>query len=252
MITTLVQLNPEWENPQKSIEQIDKLIPQIENSDLIVFPEMTLTGFSMNSVELAEELDGVSTIFFINLSRKLKTHIVAGVIEKDEDKIFNTAVHFNRDGLVAARYRKIHPFSMGNENKYYHSSKEPVITKIDNMTFGLSVCYDLRFPELYRQYAKQQVDGLINIANWPVARINHWQKLLAARAIENLSFMIGCNRSGKDPFYKYNGSSEIYNPMGEQLLHMDTDEVVGKAEIIKESVEKTRSKLNFLDDIKLI
>ncbi len=252
MKVALIQLNPVWENTSDSIKQVEGLTDKFEEADLLVFPEMSLTGYTMNSQKLAEELDGESTVYFIELARQLKKHIVAGIIEKAEDKTYNSAVHFNRDGLISARYRKIHPFSMAEEHKYYSPSNEVVTTKIDDMTFGLSVCYDLRFPELYRLYGKQRVDGLINIANWPIQRIHHWDKLLAARSVENLCYMIGCNRTGKDPFYEYCGNSSVYSPMGEQLACMSKDETVALVEIEKEEVDKTRLKLNFLDDIKLI
>jgi predicted amidohydrolase len=252
MKIALVQISPVWENPKATILKIDSLIKSCETADVIIFPEMTLTGFSMDAKKLSEDIDGVSTTYFINLSREIKKHIVAGIIEREGEKVYNTAVHFNRDGLISARYRKVHRFSMANEDKYYNSSRQIVITKIDDMSFGLSVCYDLRFPELYRLYAKERVDGLINIANWPVQRIRHWNKLLAARAIENLSFMIGCNRTGNDPYYEYNGHSAVYSPMGEEMIIMDNSEKVSIVEINSGIVNETREKLNFLDDITLI
>ena len=253
MKISLVQYSPEWENPGKNIDKIESLISTYEEeTDLMIFPEMTLTGFTMHSEKFAEEIDGVSTKYFFSLSQKLKTNILAGIIERDGNKIYNSLVHFNRNGLITARYRKIHPFSYSNEDKYYSKGKEPVTTKIDNTVFGLSICYDLRFPELYRLYAKQGAEVLVNIANWPVQRIEHWKALLRANAIFNQAFMIGVNRTGNDPFYKYSGASAVFNPMGENLTMLDSSEIIQTISINSEEVKVTRDKLPFLQDIRLI
>lgn len=249
----LLQYNPLWENPKGNIEKVDRMIESLkERVDLLVLPEMSLTGFTMESKKYAEDIDGISTIYFMKLSQKLKCHILAGVIEKSEEGIFNTLVHFNRDGLIAARYRKIHPFGYGMEDKNYSAGNETVITKIDNVKAGLTICYDLRFPELYRLYAKQKADLLINIANWPVPRIDHWRTLLKARAIENQCFVIGVNRAGNDPHLQYNGFSSVYDPMGYELLSVKDEENIFVVDLNIELVKETREKLPFLDDIRMI
>ena len=153
--------------------------------------------------------------------------------------------------MIRVRYRKIHPFSNSGENKSYSSGKTPVITKIGKITFGLSICYDLRFPELYRFYGKKKVDVICNIANWPSTRISHWDKLLQARAIENLSYMIGVNRVGTDPGFTYDGHSTVVDSMGNVIVNSAEEEIVF-AEIDTENIENTRNKLPFLNDIKLI
>lgn len=247
----LLQYDPLWENPQGNIEKIEKLLEQLqEKIDLLILPEMTLTGFTMESKKFAEDLDGISTQYFMKLSQRMRCHIFAGIIEKSEEGIFNSLVHFDKDGLIAARYRKIHPF--GNENKNYSAGSEVVVTKIDNIKIGLSICYDLRFPELYRLYAKQRVDLIVDIANWPVPRIEHWRTLLKARAIENQSFAIGVNRVGNDPHLQYNGFSSVYDPMGNEITFCGNEEKIFTTKIDLMKVETIRNTLPFLDDIKLI
>ena len=253
MKISICQFAPSWENIEESITKIGSLITSVPNDfDLIIFPEMTLTGFTMKSEEFAEPLDGQSTQYFIDLSQKLKTNIIAGIIEKDGEKKLNSAVHFDRNGIVSARYRKIHPFSMANEGKYFDAGREPVSTKIEGINSGLSVCYDLRFPELYRLYSKTGTKLLINIANWPISRIFHWEQLLRARAIENLSCVIGVNRVGTDPYHEYNGSSYVFDSIGNELLSCGNEEGIFSVEIDFDEVDKTREKLNFLEDIKLL
>jgi len=249
----LIQYSPEWENIENNIVTLEEILNDtVKDVDAIIFPEMTLTGFTMHSKEFAQDIDSSGMLYFINKSSKLKKHIFAGIIELDKEKYFNTLFHFDNKGIITARYRKIHLFSPAKENKFYNAAKEPVITKIGNVHIGLSICYDLRFPELYRFYAKQKVEVIIDIANWPVPRIEHWKTLLKARAIENQCFMIGVNRVGKDPFNEYSGCSTVYDPMGNELLSAGNEEMVFTVDLDISKVKKVREDLPFLDDMKLI
>lgn len=249
----LVQYSPVWENPEENILKIESLIKSAnKNLDLLIFPEMTLTGFTMNSGKFAEEIDGIGTQYFLKLSARLKANIFVGIIERDGENIYNSLVHFDSFGLIRARYRKIHPFSYAKEDQFYNAGNETVITQIDKIKFGLSVCYDLRFPELYRLYAKERVEVLVDIANWPIPRIDHWKTLLKSRAIENQCFMVGVNRVGTDPFNSYNGSSAVFDPMGNEIILIENEEKIIEAEIDLEKVSATRNKLPFLQDIRLI
>ena len=249
----LLQYSPEWENPEENILKIEEMLKSSKvKFDALIFPEMTLTGFTMNSQKFSEELDGLGTQYFLNLSKRLNTNIFAGIIERDRKDIYNSLIHFDNYGLLKARYRKIHPYSNAKEDKFYTAGNEIVTTKIDNVTIGLSICYDLRFPELYRYYGKQKTVILINIACWPVSRIEQWNALLKARAIENQCFMIGVNRTGSDPFNNYNGNSSIYDPSGKEVFRIDDEEKIIETEIDIELVNSTRKTLPFLNDIKLI
>ncbi|MGD8779795.1 MAG: nitrilase-related carbon-nitrogen hydrolase [Ignavibacteria bacterium] len=249
----LVQYSPEWENKEKNIEKLNGLIEtQCSDEEILIFPEMTLTGFTMKSREKAEEIDGTGMQYFMKKAVDLKKHILAGIIEKDENKIYNTLFHFDTYGIITARYRKIHPFSYADEDQYYNTGKEPLVTKVGKFTFGLSICYDLRFPELYRFYGKEKVHAIINIANWPVPRIHHWKTLLKARAIENQCFMIGVNRVGEAPFNKYNGCSAVYDPMGEKIVLNENEEKIITVEIDLDKSKNIQERFRFLNDIKLI
>jgi predicted amidohydrolase len=150
------------------------------------------------------------------------------------------------------KYRKIHPFSYSGEEKHYGSGNHPVITEVEGMSIGLSICYDLRFPELYRQYAKNGVDIMIDIANWPTDRIEHWHTLLKARAIENQCYMIGVNRVGQGKSIDYPGWSSVFHPFGDEILCLKEIEKLGIIEVRAEEVITTRSKYPFLKDICLI
>ena len=123
---------------------------------------------------------------------------------------------------------------------------------MNDWNVGLSICYDLRFPELYRQYGKVKSELIIVIANWPDTRIEHWRALLKARAIENQCYVAGVNRVGKDLKLNYNGYSAVSDPMGNELTTQADIEKILTADISLKIVEETRTKLPFLNDIYLI
>ena len=133
-----------------------------------------------------------------------------------------------------------------------HCPDLPIITNIAGIQIGLSVCYDLRFPELFRFYAKERADLIINIANWPDTRIDHWRTLLKARAIENQFYVAGVNRVGDDQKLHYNGFSSVFDPMGKELVSVKNQEKIITAEIDKDYVKEIRKKLPFLQDMRLI
>ena len=248
----LVQYSPVWEDKSESIKKLESLLSGGEEFNLLIFPEMTLTGFTMKSKDFAEELEGESFLYFSLLAKEKKCAVIYGVIEKGKKKNFNTLVHLNNQGKIISTYRKIHPFTYSKENIFYGKGKETVITKVKGIKIGLSICYDLRFPELYRFYAKEKVHLIIDIANWPDTRIEHWRALLKARSIENQCYVAGVNRVGDDPKLHYNGFSSLFDPMGKEIVAVENDEKIITAEIDKSYVDQIRKKLPFLDDMRLI
>jgi omega-amidase len=249
----LIQYDPEWENKIQNKDKLSWLLSHnFEKQQLLVFPEMTLSGFTMKASEFAEEIKGESFMFFSEMAQKYSIDILAGIIEKSDKKYFNTLLHINPEGKLVKSYRKIHPFSYSTEDKHYTKGEETVITKINDFSVGLSICYDLRFPEMYRQYAKKKVDIIVVIANWPDTRIEHWRTLLKARAIENQCYVLGVNRVGDDPKLKYNGFSSIIDPMGVELISVPSEEKIVSADIFKEKADEVKGSLPFLNDIRLI
>ena len=183
----LVQYNPKWESKEENKKRLSEIIKRdfTEEPSLLIFPEMTLTGFTMEASKFGEDISGDSFNFFTQLALKYKIYIAAGLIEKENKDYFNSLIVVNPEGKLISKYRKIHPFSYSTEDKHYKRGEELKLTEINGLKIGLSICYDLRFPELYRFYAKEKVHLIIVIANWPDTRIEHWETLLKARAIEN-------------------------------------------------------------------
>lgn len=251
----LFQYSPEWEDKETNKKKILEILIQAKSSfDLIVFPEMTLTGFSMKT-SLAEPFDvneSPTLKFFTEIAKDSKTSIVAGFIEQENEKVFNTLFFVNSSGEIVGKYRKIHLFSFAKEDKFYSAGNKPVIVDNQNLKIGLSICYDLRFPELFRVYAKSKVDLIINIANWPVTRVDHYVHLLKSRAIENQCFVIGVNRVGYGGKEFYDGRSSVFDPMGNEIVCVKDEEILIEVEIDLTQIENVREKFPFLDDIKLI
>lgn len=249
----LVQYNPAWEDKQQNRRKISQLLDTIADSvSLIVFPELTLTAFTMRSRSFAEPLSGESVLFFSEIAQRFNAHVVGGFIEQLDEQSFNTLVQISPDGVLAIRYHKVHPFSYSSEQRFYKSGSKPVMGKIEEIKVGFTICYDLRFPELFRRYAKNRAEIIVNIANWPAARIKHWSHLLMARAIENQCFMIGVNRVGEDKKNRYSGRSTIIDPMGKTIIELDDSETVAIAEMDVSCVTEIRKKYPFLEDIRLI
>ena len=220
MKISLVSLNQIWHDKEKNLKKIEKIIKyaSLNKVDLIAFPEMTLTGFS-NDVESIAEIENQSFSIesFKNLAQKYDIAIIFGMVIKQENKGLNKSLMINRNGKIIGDYTKIHPFSLANEDKFFNSGENLCFIDFREFKIGLTICYDLRFPEIYSAYAKN-CDIIFNIANWPKKRVEHWQTLLKARAIENQIFVAGVNRIGIDGNnLAYQESSYIFDPSGKKI-----------------------------------
>jgi predicted amidohydrolase len=216
----LVSLDQAWENKQANLRSCEKfsILAKQNKADVIIFPEMTLTGFSMNTQSTAEERENSGTIQELcKMAQKIELGIICGVVYKKAEKATNTLVYISSLGNVVSIYDKIHPFSFSNEDKYFIPGDKLSISKIGPFTAGFTICYDLRFAELYSRLS-QECNLIINIANWPKRRVHHWQTLLRARAIENQIYMVGVNRIGSDGNgLEYEKSSYIFDANGDEL-----------------------------------
>lgn len=252
MKIALVQYNPFWEDKQANMKKLNEMLKSISEVELILFPEMSLTGFTMKSEVMAEGIHGESFRFFSSLAEEKSAHIFAGIIERRNKRIYNTLIHIKPDGNLVKLYRKVHPFSYSSENEHYDAGVRPAITKIKKWKIGLTICYDLRFPELFRKYGKKRSHLIVNIANWPDTRIEHWRTLLKARAIENQCYVAGVNRVGDDPKLHYIGYSSVFDPMGKEIITVENEERVIEVDLDKNYVNEVREKFPFLNDIKMI
>jgi predicted amidohydrolase len=176
---------------------------------------------------------------------------MAGAAMRGRDgRVRNKALIFSPAGDLLAFYAKMRPFTPGGESDHYVPGEQPVTFSWGDWTVSPFVCYDLRFPELFRQAAaSQQPELFAVIASWPEKRILHWVRLLQARAIENQAYVIGVNRVGQDPYYVYKGRSVIVDPNGEILADAGEGERWISAQLDLENLRKYRQGLPFLKDL---
>lgn len=217
----LISLDQAWEDKARNLARCEELVAVAARggAEILIFPEMTLTGFTMNTELSAEAPDAsASWVAFSAMAARHRLWVLAGVVLRQGGKAANTLLVFSPDGREASRYVKLHPFSPSGEDRWFEAGNALTRVHIGEFTVGLTICYDLRFPELYSALATD-CDLLVNIANWPQRRVAHWRTLLKARAIENQVFIVGVNRTGTDgKGLAYERSSGVVNANGEQLV----------------------------------
>jgi len=220
MQVVLCQLDTVWEDKPASHAAASQLLASlaIEPGALIVLPEMWATGFSMHVDRTAEPAAGPTHAFMSELARDRAAYVLGGVVRLgNTGRGRNEAVLFATDGQEAARYCKMHPFSFAGETKHFESGEGITVFEWQGFKVAPLVCYDLRFPELFRHAVSRGAEMFVVIANWPQVREEHWMALLRARAIENQAFVFGVNRSGADPHASYGGKSLAIGPRGETI-----------------------------------
>ncbi len=249
-----IQLNISWENKQENLIKAERFIETAKNDncDLIVFPEMFNTGFSMDVGKIAEQPNSDTTRALCELAKKYRINLIAGYAEKDNSKGKNVALIIGREGNVNARYVKNHPFSFAKEHESFLPGNEQVVFEVDGIKSSIFICYDLRFPELFRKVAKD-IKIIFVIANWPEVRQPHWEALLQARAIENQCFIIGVNRIGKDGNdLVYGGGSNVFSPLGINLSRGGKNQEYIVTDLDISEVGAVRERFPFLQDMKYI
>jgi len=248
-----VQSDIVWEDKQANFARVREQLAQgsVEPGALIVLPEMFAVGFSMNVAGIAEPEDGPTHTFLAELAIEYKAAVVGAVVTRAADgRGLNQAVVFDPGGRLLARYSKIHPFSYGGETKHYAGGNEVVVFEWGGFKIAPLVCYDLRFPEVFRHAALRGAELLVVIASWPEARDSHWRALLPARAIENQCYLVGVNRVGADPQVTYAGHSVILDPKGVPLASCSSQAELLVAAIEREPLVAYREKFPALADIR--
>lgn len=233
MKVALTQMNIVWESPAENRIQCERMTKEASENqcDWIVFPELTLTGFTMNPELFCEDIHACPPTkqFFQDLSLQYSIGIVFGYVAGKDSKNYNHLV-IVQEGRIILEYAKLHPFSFGEETKHYTGGQQiitchaPILSEHMKLCLSGFICYDLRFPEIF-QLASKKAELIFVIANWPKERIRHWYALLQARAIENQCFIIGVNRTGTGGGLIYPPSSVAFDPYGDTI-------VSGSAEIL--------------------
>jgi omega-amidase len=247
MKIALIQTQLFWENPEKNRNAFEKKINDITDAvDLIVLPEMFTTGFTMEPNRVAETMQGETITWLTLLAKAKKCAITGSLVITENENFYNRLVFVFPSGEVQF-YDKKHLFTLAGEDKVYTGGSKKLIVEYLGWKICPLVCYDLRFPVFARN--AEEYDVLIYVASWPKIRINAWDALLKARAIENLSYTIGVNRIGEDDNgYQYNGHTQVVNFLGDYILEPIENKGVFIVQLNKAELLLARKKFNFLND----
>jgi omega-amidase len=241
----IVQFDTHLGDVERNLAVVKKRVASLahQGAQLVVLPEMWSTGFANEDLQELSETTPQILEDLAGFSRGLHLTIIGSLPENRPDGVYNTAYVVDRDGSIAGVYQKIHLFSQTGEDRYFRRGHEAVVAKTSLGAIGLMICYDLRFPELCRCLTLQGANMVVVMAQWPAARMAHWDALLKARAIENQLFVLGANRCGQDGHLVYAGHSRIISPCGEIIASAGKRPSSLQANIDLGLVERTRKQI---------
>jgi len=244
----IIQSDLVWENPKKNRKHFSEKMKSISKAvDIMVLPEMFSTGFTMNAKAVAETMEGKTVAWMQKKALKTGAAIIGSLIILEENNYYNRLLFVEPSGTITT-YDKRHTFTFAGEDKVFKAGSEKVIIDYKGWKICPLVCYDLRFPVWARN--TENYDILIYVANWPKSRVLAWDTLLKARAIENMSYVVGVNRVGIDDAQNdYSGSSAIYDVLGNAMTAIKLNkEQVEIVTLDQNHIHFYRNKLKFLDD----
>jgi predicted amidohydrolase len=251
-----LQFNVAWEDKHANFARVRALLTAAapEPGSLVALPEMFATGFSMNAATIAEAQGGETGQFLATTARAFGITLVGGAAIRESDGSYrNQALVYSPSGEFLGAYSKLRLFTPGQEERHYTAGDQPMVFPWGETKVAPFICYDVRFPELFRAATRAgQPELFVVIANFPAKRIAHWVRLLQARAIENQAWVMGVNRIGQDSFYSYNGRSIIVDPQGEIVADAGETEGTIQATLDLETLRKYRTGLPFLKDLRPI
>lgn len=249
MHVTIVQYDITWEDKAASQAAMDAMLAEHPpaKGGLVLLPELGDVGFSFNIDRIC---DDASIEWAARTARTYDCWVQHGHVERaDDGRGLNTASLVAPDGTIAGSYRKVHPFSFGGEASHYAAGDQLVLRRVEGACLCPLICYDLRFPELWRLARRAGAEVFTIGASWPAERTAHWRALLIARAIENQSFVLACNRTGSDPHLAYDGNSMVISPRGEIIAEADDSSTVLQADINLDEVHSWRETMRCQDDV---
>ena len=248
---SLGQMRIRLGDPEANFEQMSAWTREAakQGSTLVLFPELWFSGYDLEHCQsyAARLGEGI----FARLSKLARDcHIAIGgsVLESKGGNVYNTFHLFDSSGQCSAVYRKIHLFGPMQEDKWLAPGDQLELAQTPWGLAGLSICYDLRFPEVFRHYTLRGARLILLVAEWPISRIDHWQTLLRARAIENQVYIAACNCAGMTGGEKFGGCSAVIDPLGKVVIDGGSAQALLTAEIDLDLVEETRQRLPFFRD----
>jgi len=248
VIVAGLQLDIVWENPAENFQRAEALIREAveRGARLLALPELFATGFSMRSEAMAAHAEEVRA-FLAGTAVEHGVWLIGGYAEPGAERPANACGIFDPNGDEVLHYRKIHPFSLAREPDHYEAGEDLHTLEIEGLRVTPLICYDLRFPELFRATATA-TDLYVVIANWPTRRARAWRTLLAARAIDDQAWVLGVNRVGDAEGHPHRGDTTLLDPWGEVVATLADAPGVVTGKVDAAVVSDTRERFSFLDD----
>jgi omega-amidase len=250
----LVQMRIAWEDKSANFKRVNRLLDRERPlaGSLVVLPEMFATGYTMAGEAVAEPETGATVTFLRDLAARWDVCVVGGLVGCCRTRrCENMAVAVDGAGKLLARYAKIHLFAPGDEADHHQPGCCVRIFRWGGLSIAPFVCYDLRFPELFRAAMAQGAEMFVVIANWPERRQFHWDLLLQARAVENQAYVAGVNRVGTDPLTRYAGGSAIVDPHGKVVAHGGRTEGIVRMDVNRGMLLEWREQFPVLRDMRM-
>lgn len=248
---SLGQMNIKLGLPEVNLECALDWIDQAADSgsSVVLFPELWTSGYDLTNRGLYGPKNKALIPTLQSVASRRKIWIGGSMIEERDGNFYNSFHLLAPDPHQSIRYDKIHLFRLMDEDQYFSPGESPIIADLPWGRTALATCYDLRFPELFRNYAIDGAVIVLLVSEWPIQRMDHWRTLLRARAIENQMFFAAVNSVGKIGQATYAGSSAIIDPWGEVIVEGSTsDEALLSATIDLEQVDRVRSKIPVFND----
>lgn len=245
---TIIQPDIAWEDKTANLNQYEQHISEIVGiREVVVLPEMFSTGFSMAPEKLAETMDGDSVEWMKRVAKEYRCILTGSLIIEEDGKYYNRMLWVQPDGKMA-HYDKRHLFGYADEDQHYTAGDKRLIVSVKGFKICLQVCYDLRFP-VWARNKNEEYDVLLYVANWPERRSMPWKALLQARAIENMSYVVGVNRVGKDGNdISYSGDSSVFSPLGELVWQESSQAICHTVTLQRSAIDEARNQFGFLKD----
>lgn len=247
---SLAQIDIALGRPEENLAKVEGMIAEASQrgSQVVLLPELWSTGYDLQQAEEHAQTTERLLVRLADLAKEHSLFIIGSLLSAKEGRLYNRATILSPQGVLVGEYAKIHLFRLMEEERYFAPGNETPVFDLPWGKSALAICYDLRFPELFRKYALGGAGVIFLPAEWPCPRLEAWRVLLRARAIENQFFMVGCNRVGESKGMVFFGRSGICDPWGEPVIEGGEEEGLLTAEIDLEMIDEARRKIAVFED----
>ena len=242
----LAQVTPVWEDPGATIRKVGPCIAKAaeDGATIICFPEQFATGWDPGSSSNAEPLEGEIFHTLSGYAKRYDIAVLGSLRQLRKGKLFNTCIVIDRDGKMLASYRKVHLFSPLMEGRSYHPGDSITTFRHGGMTFGIAICYDLRFSPLFHVYETAGAECVLVPSAWPASRMDAWELFIRTRAIENQMFVAGVNTVGTTPVDRYLGNSIVAGPLGTIISRAPESEGITCTDLDPDAIRQARQAMH--------